>query len=183
MKRIVGLFIILLALDANVQLSRAQDVGPSAEQIVRALIPSATSPPLTRSWDLYRGVKVEGGNSINDRPSINLYINFAYNSEKLLTDSVITLDNLTTALNDRRLDKSFFLIGGHADAKGSDRYNLKLSERRALTVKQYLINHGVSSKRLIDKGYGESELLDSTRPEDGINRRVEVINLSAGNEN
>ena len=153
---------------------------PTAEEIVNGLLPGASPGPLTRSWKPNRGVKIEGAKTIYGPPSIDLYINFEFDSDKLLTDSQITLDNLTAALRDPRLSKANFLIGGHADAKGTDQYNLKLSERRALTVKSYLIEHGIESNRLIDKGYGETELADPKRPEDGINRRVEVINLSAG---
>jgi OOP family OmpA-OmpF porin len=52
-------------------------------------------------------------------------------------------------------------IGGHTDAQGSDSFNLKLSERRAQAVKDYLIARGIAPERLLAKGYGESQAVDS----------------------
>ena len=47
-------------------------------------------------------------------------------------------------------------LGAHTDMKGNDDYNLRLSERRAKAVVDYLIQHGVAADRLTPKGYGES---------------------------
>jgi len=47
-------------------------------------------------------------------------------------------------------------IQGHTDSRGSDAYNQKLSERRAHSVLNYLINAGIDARRLTAKGYGES---------------------------
>ena len=52
-------------------------------------------------------------------------------------------------------------IGSHTDSRGSDAYNLKLSQARAQSVVDYLITKGIESERLIAKGYGETKLLNN----------------------
>jgi outer membrane protein OmpA-like peptidoglycan-associated protein len=68
-------------------------------------------------------------------------------------------------------------IEGHTDNKSTHQHNLGLSERRATTVQFALIKHGVSSKRLIVKGFGDTRPLANNRSEAGRqkNRRVELI--------
>jgi outer membrane protein OmpA-like peptidoglycan-associated protein len=65
---------------------------------------------------------------------------------------------------------------------GKDRYNLKLSEKRAKSAVEYLIKKGVSRRRLVAKGYGEEYILNRcttykakcSEEEHAINRRVEI---------
>jgi outer membrane protein OmpA-like peptidoglycan-associated protein len=149
----------------------------TSESIVCALNPKCAKKPLTRS--MKRGVTVSGGQT-EQKLSIDLYVNFAYNSAELETDARITLDRLGTALSDPRLKAFNFMIAGHTDAKGGDDYNQKLSQRRAEAERQYLITRfGVAAQQVTAVGYGKSQLLDPTRPEDGVNRRVQVINTTA----
>ena len=151
----------------------AEAEDPTADDIIEALTPK----PLTRSWS--RGVKVEGEVEPEGPPSINLHISFAFDSDRLDTDALLTLDNLGRALAEPQLSDYRFMIAGHTDAKGTDEYNQDLSERRAASVKAYLIEkHGIPVPRLATSGHGESQLLEPSRPEDGINRRVQVINIS-----
>lgn len=67
-------------------------------------------------------------------------------------------------------------IAGHTDDRGKAEYNKKLSQRRAESVKDYLVNKGISSDRIRAKGYGESEPIASNESEQGRqkNRRTEV---------
>jgi outer membrane protein OmpA-like peptidoglycan-associated protein len=152
---------------------------PSSGAIECALDPKCAKPPLTRSLR-QRGIIIEGA-PVEQPLSVNLYVNFAYDSAELTSDARITLDRLGGALRDPRLSEFSFVIAGHTDAKGGDEYNQKLSERRAETVRSYLVaQFGISAARLTAKGYGKSQLLDPARPEDGVNRRVQVINAIAG---
>jgi outer membrane protein OmpA-like peptidoglycan-associated protein len=68
-------------------------------------------------------------------------------------------------------------VSGHADAMGSDAYNLALSERRASTVGAFLEARGVQHSRLALAGYGENSPIASNDTEEGraTNRRVEVM--------
>lgn len=67
-------------------------------------------------------------------------------------------------------------IGGHTDNIGDDESNLKLSEARAETVKNYLVSKGISSNRIVSKGYGENQPIDTNSTTEGRqnNRRTEV---------
>ncbi|UJH89767.1 OmpA family protein [Antarcticibacterium sp. 1MA-6-2] len=56
-------------------------------------------------------------------------------------------------------------IGSHADARGTDKYNMDLSERRAASTLEYLVSQGIERERLTSKGYGETmPLNDCTKP-------------------
>jgi outer membrane protein OmpA-like peptidoglycan-associated protein len=70
-------------------------------------------------------------------------------------------------------------VEGHCDAKGSDAYNEKLSQRRANAVRDYLIAHGVEADRLVAIGYGESRPVADNGTAEGRarNRRVEFTIL------
>ena len=67
-------------------------------------------------------------------------------------------------------------IGGHTDNVGAELANQTLSQKRANSVMKYLVEHGVSSRRLIAKGYGESAPVADNNTEKGkkLNRRTEV---------
>jgi len=71
-------------------------------------------------------------------------------------------------------------IQGHTDSQGSDSYNLKLSQARAESVKEYLVkNHGIDPQRLIARGYGETKPVAPNTTKEGRakNRRVEFVIL------
>ncbi|MCK6616685.1 MAG: OmpA family protein [Cyclobacteriaceae bacterium] len=70
-------------------------------------------------------------------------------------------------------------IAGHTDSKGSDEYNQKLSQGRTQAVVDYLVSQGVSARRLVAMGYGESKPVDTNETEEGRakNRRVEFTVL------
>ena len=59
------------------------------------------------------------------------------------------------------LKSNFYLsieVGGHTDSKGTQSYNLTLSDQRAKNVYDYLVNQGVDTSQLSYKGYGETDL-------------------------
>jgi len=67
-------------------------------------------------------------------------------------------------------------IEGHTDSQGDDSYNLRLSERRAESVKNYLVQRGINPSRITTKGYGETRPIASNETEEGraLNRRTEL---------
>ena len=71
-------------------------------------------------------------------------------------------------------------ISGHTDNSGSNEYNVTLSEKRALSVVNYLIKNNISKTRLSYKGYGESQPVGSNDTENGRanNRRTEIMILN-----
>jgi outer membrane protein OmpA-like peptidoglycan-associated protein len=154
----------------------------AAEEVRTSDIVCGLDPHCTKTLSrAFRGVTVTPGPGGADPLSVNLYVNFAYDSAELTSDARIILDRLGQALVDDRLKPFSFMIEGHTDAKGGVDYNQALSERRAHTVQRYLIeNFGIAESRLAAHGFGKSRLLDPARPEDGVNRRVQVVNLTAG---
>ncbi len=87
-------------------------------------------------------------------------IYYAYNSDELEPGSLWVLDSVSRIIaNNPSLTVE---LGGHADARGRDEYNLSLSQRRVNRVKDYLLKQlgAGTNSRLIAKGYGESQLLN-----------------------
>ena len=70
-------------------------------------------------------------------------------------------------------------IQGHTDWRASDAYNMNLSQRRAESVKSYLLSKGIEASRLTPKGYGESKPIADNKTVEGMaqNRRVEFVIL------
>ena len=101
--------------------------------------------------------------------------NIFYDFDKatLRDESITELERLKTILND--YPKMKIRIGGHTDSRGSDAYNVDLSDRRAKSVVEYLIDNGVDQARLEWKGYGEKEPIDTNDTDAGRqnNRRTE----------
>ncbi len=71
-------------------------------------------------------------------------------------------------------------LRAHTDSRGTEKYNMALSEKRAMSAKKYLSNQGIGDNRLLAKGFGETELLnkcsnrtDCTKEEHQLNRRTE----------
>ena len=76
------------------------------------------------------------------------------------------------------LKGSTFVVAGHTDAAGSEAYNQDLSERRADSIKRYLVDKfGIDGSDLVTVGYGKSKLKDPNQPMAEVNRRVQVVNM------
>ncbi|MFN5455270.1 OmpA family protein, partial [Bradyrhizobium sp.] len=85
---------------------------------------------------------------------------------------------LGKALSDPNLKGSTFMVAGHTDGIGSDGFNQDLSERRADTLKRYLVEKfGLAGQDLVTVGYGKTKLKDAANPADPVNRRVQVVNM------
>ncbi|PQJ68514.1 OmpA family protein [Polaribacter butkevichii] len=76
----------------------------------------------------------------------------------------------------KKNSKATFAIGGHTDSSGAAATNLRLSEKRAISVRDYLVRNGIATTRLEAKGFGEGFPVDSntTRAGKANNRRVEI---------
>jgi outer membrane protein OmpA-like peptidoglycan-associated protein len=113
-----------------------------------------------------------------DKPSIDIDIDFAYNSAEIGREASPGVAELGQALSTPQLAGSTFVLAGHTDAKGSDPFNQDLSERRADSVKQYLTQrYKLPAANLIAVGYGKTRLKNTNNPLAAENRRVQVINL------
>ena len=101
-------------------------------------------------------------------------VNFASSSDRLLTGAEQVLDDAIEWL--KKNPHLVVEVAGHTDSDGAARANLGLSERRAYTVRDYLITGGISEARLTARGYGESEPVADNVTTEGKaeNRRVEL---------
>lgn len=107
--------------------------------------------------------------------SVDLAVQFDFDSAALSPTSRALLGNLAQAMNSAQLKPVSFKLEGHTDAKGSDRYNQALSLRRAQAVMAFLVESGVDSSRLAPEGMAARNLLLPEQPFAAINRRVRVI--------
>lgn len=109
--------------------------------------------------------------------------NIYYDLDKadIRPDAALELDKLVQLLKDNpglRIE-----LGSHTDARASDIYNLRLSQRRADAAINYIVNKGISGERLEARGYGESELIienAKTEAEHQQNRRTEFKVIEIG---
>lgn len=108
------------------------------------------------------------------RVTLRNEILFDYDSASLRGMSRDELAEMADVFN--RYNDTTIVVAGHADSTGSDRYNQRLSERRADTVASYLQNQGVRGSRIDAMGYGESKPKASNSTSSGrqANRRVEI---------
>ncbi|HNP06130.1 MAG TPA: OmpA family protein [Cyclobacteriaceae bacterium] len=121
--------------------------------------------------DLYLN-KIEVGVTVRLK---NIY--FDFDKTTLKSESFVELDKVVDLLKSNPSVE--IEISGHTDSKGSDDYNLNLSQGRSQSVVDYLISQGIESYRLSAQGYGETKPIDSNDSEEGRanNRRVEFTVL------
>jgi outer membrane protein OmpA-like peptidoglycan-associated protein len=112
------------------------------------------------------------------KPKIDLEIQFDYNSAEISRTAMPAVQELGKALSDPSLKGATLVVAGHTDGVGGNSFNQDLSERRADTIKRYLVDkYGLAGKNLIAVGYGKTKLKDTANPTDAINRRVQVVNM------
>jgi outer membrane protein OmpA-like peptidoglycan-associated protein len=198
---LVSVVAISAAFSFGATQARAGDV--TEDQIVNALTPS--KKPLTRGLSVggadavkpvdpaqakfvsglkgrTRGLNLNEREELatiaKDKPNIDLEITFDYNSADISAKSLAAVQTLGRALTNPDLKGSTFVVAGHTDAAGGETYNQELSEKRADSIKKYLIdNYHISSADLVTVGYGKSKLKDPNQPMAEANRRVQVVNM------
>jgi outer membrane protein OmpA-like peptidoglycan-associated protein len=204
-RRSLAAILSLLTLGAALSLGLGKAVAAddvTADQIVRALAPK----PLTRGLSsgpqadpaaiaaegrfvqtirgratrsLSSSEREEIASIAKDKPNIDLEINFDYNSADISKKSLPSVQALGKALTNPDLKGSTFVVAGHTDAVGSDAFNQDLSERRADSVKRYLVEkYSIPGADLVTVGYGETKLKDPKNPTSEVNRRVQVVNMA-----
>ncbi len=104
-------------------------------------------------------------------------IYFDYDKSNITQQGAFELDKLVQVMKSN--DKLVIFAKSHTDSRGSDNYNLTLSDRRAQATVQYVISKGISADRITGKGFGESEPLVPCNPcteeEYAKNRRSEFL--------
>ena len=104
-------------------------------------------------------------------------VNFDFDKSTLRQEDIAIIDRDVTSLD--TWGNVNIEVAGHTDSRGSDAYNMKLSQERAEAVRNYLISKGIAADRLTAKGYGESQPVADNATDEGRaqNRRVELVPL------
>jgi outer membrane protein OmpA-like peptidoglycan-associated protein len=132
----------------------------------------------TRS--LSSGEREQIASIAKEKPSIDLEITFDYNSATISQKALPAVTALGKALTNPDLKGTTFVLAGHTDAKGGDSYNQELSERRADSLKKYLMEkYGIAAADLVTVGYGKTKLKNASNPAADENRRVQIVNMAS----
>ena len=107
--------------------------------------------------------------------AVAFHINFGFNSAVLPTEAHEMIDMMAQLM--KKSPSVKVRVEGHTDAAGAMDYNIALSERRALSVAEYLVKHGIEPSRLILVGKGMAEPLTRNRF-DPANRRVQFVRVA-----
>jgi outer membrane protein OmpA-like peptidoglycan-associated protein len=99
---------------------------------------------------------------------------FDFDKSAIKPEAAQILDRLVAFMNENPSSK--VSLSGHTDSIGTEAYNLKLSDRRWMSVRDYVVKEGVDSSRVSGQGFGESKPIASNATAEGQakNRRVEI---------
>jgi OOP family OmpA-OmpF porin len=102
-------------------------------------------------------------------------VHFDFDKATLRPDAIAILNEAAALLSTH--ERVVVEVAGHTDSVGSDQYNQGLSERRANSVRDYLVSKGITASRMTARGYGEARPVTSNDTKDGRqeNRRVELV--------
>ncbi len=174
-RRVVCIGLLASVLPAFAQQSPVMKEDQVTENaLIDALTPA--EPIRTRSLHVKRDDETGGGSK---PASASLLITFETNSTGLTTRAKQALDVVAQALGSDKLSTFRFGIEGYADPRGSAAANLKLSQLRAESVRDYLVNQKrIDRARLEPVGKGDTELMNKANPAAPENRRVTFVNLA-----
>ncbi|MHB1187530.1 OmpA family protein [Thiobacillus sp.] len=146
---------------------------PMAQPAPEPVAQPQPAPEAAPAFKTRQGAELNGAQS-GDVVVILEGVNFEFDSAKLRPNAIEILDEAVTVLN-RRNDIKVDIVG-HTCNIGTDEYNQGLSERRAQSVYDYLVSHGIVAERLTTRGMGETQPAHSNATRDGRakNRRVEM---------
>lgn len=161
----------------------AQSAEPEKEKVLKesqvseqTLVDALTPPVRTRSW---RPALAAGGAAAAAAPQTakaSILVTFVTGKADLTPDARKALDVLAAAMKSEKLASVRFTIEGHADPRGSEELNLRLSQARAESVRDYLTaTHGLAADRINAVGKGSSALMKPGEPAAPENRRVTIV--------
>lgn len=197
---LIAACILAAGLVTPIDLSRAYAEDISSEQIIKALTPTTR---VTRGLSMQpearltledrrfidglrkrktRSLTLDDRDKISKitekKPSIDLEINFDFNSAAIRPEAMSQITALGHALASPALKGGTFILAGHTDAKGGDAYNKSLSDLRADAVRRLLSDqYKIDASRLLAVGYGKADLKNPADPFGAENRRVQIINI------
>ena len=178
---LLSLCFAAVTLPASAQQAPVMKEGQVTENALVDALSPAEEPIRTRSIRVIRDDQSGGAAPKQParRAAASLLITFETNSAALTPHAKRSLDVVGQALASDKLASFRFGIEGHADPRGGEEINLKLSQERAESVRDYLVSaRQIDAARLEPVGKGASELMNKTSPAAPENRRVTIVNLS-----
>jgi len=161
---------LLLKSEKEAYKSGQQSIALNGNQKVTAevlLTPIPATPKIAVGTDLAKVLKIE-----------NIY--FDYDKANIRKDAAEELAKIVAIMKEHPTMKVDVRL--HTDSRGSDKYNLALSQRRAKSTIKWIVSHGIKKNRITGKGYGETQLVNGcsngvpcTEEEHQANRRSEFI--------
>jgi outer membrane protein OmpA-like peptidoglycan-associated protein/tetratricopeptide (TPR) repeat protein len=159
----------------NIDCDRAYTVQASAEGYVNNTFPVARTP----GGELTVNANLDPIEVIVKPTTVELNdIFFEYDKSNITKEAAFELDKLVEAMKAR--PELVIMVKSHTDNRGSDQYNMSLSNRRAKSTVQYVISKGIAKGRISGQGYGESEPKvacgeNCTEEQHAQNRRSEFL--------
>lgn len=149
----------------------ALGADPSVAEMIEALAPKPAAP-------LTRGIRADSRPRPPQEGRLQLQVQFEFDSARITTESRALLLRLSAAMKSEALAARGFRIEGHTDAVGGGAYNLRLSERRAKAVVDFLREQaGIDGARMNALGMGSAHPADPNDPKAGVNRRVVIVSV------
>ena len=145
-------------------------LGNASELIIEKLVSSAN---MGAARGICVGTVKECLAKLENSTNTEMIVTFEYDSAILSQKARLTLQQVANALNNPRLLHTKIVVKGYTDATGPAEYNLKLSEKRARSVADFLLENGLVKSRVSTIGIGETDprVADKFDP---VNRRVEI---------
>lgn len=170
----------LPALSQSVDTKLLRGKAVTESNVLEALTPApAEERVVTRSLRVSKDPAVAEVLAPQRRPSASLLITFETNSAVLTQRAKEQLDVVAAALKNDKLKDFGFEVEGHADPRGTEEGNMTLSQRRAESVRNYLIEaQGIAQTRLRAVGKGDSEVLNTKDIAAAENRRVTIVTIT-----
>ncbi len=144
---------------------------PSADDLGAHLFPKSGIKSRSRSITF-----ADSQDQSEPEKSVSMPVLFHFGKTTIVEESRPFVDSVGEMLLKEEYATSKLIVEGHTDAVGSESSNQRLSEQRALAIKEYLVTrYGIDPFRLFPTGKGESNLFKPETPSDGENRRVEFL--------
>jgi outer membrane protein OmpA-like peptidoglycan-associated protein len=164
---------LLIVFLAAANFAQAQE-QPTREQVIESL----KAKQLTRCPQF----DPKYGCALPPAERIDVEVRFAFGSAALDRTAAAKLAALGTELAKPERKGTRLVVAGHADARGGDEFNQRLSERRAAVVKHVLVEKfGMPDETVVAVGHGKTELKNAADPFAAENRRVEISPAAAPN--
>ncbi|MFO7937517.1 MAG: OmpA family protein [Kiritimatiellia bacterium] len=156
------------------QKDRSMELGASGEEMIdpELLMESDLSGVYDESGSLVSGARFE--DTFQELQGLDFEpVYFTFDSYVLPPNEIAKVDMIGEHLKNNM--SHVLVVEGHCDERGSEEYNLALGENRALSVRSYLVNMGISSDRIQTRSYGEEKpaVMGSGESAWSMNRRCE----------